>query len=113
MRPGSQSRKFTNILDTVNICYFAWKSNKCRHYSISSRENYTILQVAKLFKSRIRFLPQRAGERYASALTNMNLSTKVHKKFGKLKLKDYIQNFLKKTSKKPVKSLFTNLIKYI
>ena len=101
VRPGSQSRKFTNILDTVNICYFAWKSNKCRHYSISSRENYTILQVAKLFKSRIRFLPQRAGERYASALTNMNLSTKVHKKFGKLKLKDYILNFLKKHQKNP------------
>ena len=99
VRPGSQSRKFTNILDTVNICYFAWRSNKCRHYSISSRENYTILQVAKMFKSRIRFLPQRAGERYASALTNMNLSTKVHKKFGKFKLKDYVQNFLKKHQK--------------
>ena len=99
VRPGSQSRKFTNILDTINICYFAWRSNKCRHYSISSRENYTILQVAKMFKSRIRFLPQRAGERYASALTNMNLSTKVHKKFGKFKLKDYVQNFLKKHQK--------------
>ena len=93
--PGSQSRKFTHIYDTVNVCYHAWKKNKCRHYSISSKNNHTILQVAKLFKSKIKFLPPRQGERYASALSNMNLSNKVHKMFGSIKLRDYVKNLVK------------------
>ena len=47
-----------------------------------------------LFKSKIKFLPSRRGERYASALTNMNLSNKVYKHFGKTDLKNYIKNFV-------------------
>ena len=47
-----------------------------------------------MFKSKIKFLPQRRGERYASALTNMNLLNKVYKKFGKIDLKDYIKQFI-------------------
>ena len=95
VRPGNQSRRFTHIDDTVEICYKAWKKNLCRHYSISHKESYTILQVAKLFGSKVKFLPKRAGERYASALTNMNLSNKVYKYFGKIRLKDYIKQFKK------------------
>jgi UDP-glucose 4-epimerase len=93
VRPGSQSRKFTHISDTVNVCYKAWKKNKCRHYSVSSKKNYTILEVAKLFGSKIKLLPARGGERYASALTNMNLSNKVYKNFGSISLKTYIEKF--------------------
>jgi len=94
VKPGSQSRRFTHINDTVNICYLAWKKNLCRHYSISNKHSFTILEVANLFKSKIKYLPRRAGERYASALTNMNLSNKVHKYFGKINLRDYIRNFI-------------------
>ena len=77
VKPGTQSRRFTHVKDSVEACFYAWKKNKCRHYSILNRENYTILQVAKMFKSKIKFLPSRPGERYASALTSMNLSNKV------------------------------------
>ena len=94
VKPGSQSRRFTHINDTVEICLRAWKKNMCRHYSISNKESYTILEVAKLFKKKIKYLPKRAGERYASALTNMNLSNKVYKHFGKIKLKDYVKKFI-------------------
>ena len=94
VKPGSQSRRFTHINDTVEICFRAWKKNMCRHYSISNKESYTILEVAKLFNRKIKYLPKRAGERYASALTNMNLSNKVYKHFGKIKLKDYIKKFI-------------------
>ena len=90
VRPGTQTRRFTHIDDTVNVCYLAWKKNKCRHYSISHRKSYSILSVARMFKSKIKFLPRRKGERYASALTNMVLSNKVHRNFGKLSLKKYI-----------------------
>ncbi len=96
VRPGTQSRRFTHIQDTIQICFEAWKENKCRHYSISHRESYSIIQVAKMFKSKIKLLPKRKGERYASALTGMNLTNKVHKKFGKLSLPSYIDEFLKK-----------------
>ena len=95
VHPGTQTRRFTHINDTVNICFEAWKKNKCFHYSISNKKAYSILQVARLFKSKIRFLPSRKGERYASALTNMSLTNKVHKKFGKIQLKDYIASFIK------------------
>ncbi len=99
VKPGYQSRRFTHIKDTIEICYKAWKLNRCKYYSISNKESYSILQVAKLFKSKIKFLPHRKGERYASALTNMSLSNKVIKNFGKIKLKFYIKEFLKNNKK--------------
>ena len=95
VKPGSQSRRFTHIEDTVNACYYAWKKNNCSHYSISNKKNYTILQVAKMFGKKIKMLPPRRGERYASALTNINLSNKVFKLFGKVNLQDYINNVVK------------------
>jgi len=95
VKPGSQSRRFTHISDTVNVCYLAWKKDKCRHYSISSKESYTILEVAKMFNSKFKLLPARRGERFASALTSMNLSNKVYKIFGKTSLKKYINNIVK------------------
>tara|TARA_B110000196_G_scaffold239872_1_gene208309 strand:+ start:689 stop:1573 length:885 start_codon:yes stop_codon:yes gene_type:complete len=91
VKPGTQSRRFTHIFDTVEICYNAWKKNLCRHYSISNHKNYSILAVAKMFSKNIKFLPKRPGERYVSVLTNKNLSNKVYKHFGKINLKKYIR----------------------
>jgi len=96
VKPGTQSRKFTHIDDTVNVCFYAWKKNKCRHYSISNKKSLTILQVARMFKAKVKFLPPRPGERYASALTNMNLSNKVYKLIGKIDLEEYIKKVIKK-----------------
>ncbi len=95
VKPGSQTRRFTHISDTVNVCFNAWKNNKCAHYSISHRQSYSIIEVAKMFKCKIKYLPPRLGERYASALTNMSLNNKVIKKFGIISLKDYISSFIK------------------
>ena len=96
VRPGTQSRRFTHIDDTINVCYLAWKKNLCRHYSISNKKSYSILEVAKLFDTKIKYLPKRAGERYVSALTNKNLSNKIYKYFGKISLKKYIEESVKK-----------------
>ena len=95
VKPGTQTRRFTHINDTVEACYYAWKKNKCRHYSISNRKSYSIIQVAEMFNSKIKFLPSRAGERYASALTDMNLSNKVYQLFGTIQLENYIKNTIK------------------
>ena len=96
VKPGTQSRRFTHIDDTVEICYYAWKKNLCRHYSIANKKSYSILEVARMFNSKIKFLPKRLGERYASALINKNLSNKMYKFFGKINLKDYVNNFVLK-----------------
>ena len=94
VRPGTQTRRFTHIDDTVNVCYLAWKKNLCRHYSIASKKSYSILEVAKMFNTKIKYLPKRLGERYASALTNRNLSNNIFRFYGKKKLKDYIDTII-------------------
>ena len=99
VRPGSQERRFTHIKDTISICFEAWKKNKCKYYSISNKKSFSILDVAKLFDTKINFLAPRKGERFASALSNMSLSNKVHKNFGKINLKDYIEEFIKNSEK--------------
>ena len=101
VRPGSQSRRFTHVFDTIEACYFAWRKNMCQHYSVAHKKSYTISEVAKMFNSKVKFLPSRKGERYASALTSMNLSNKVYKIFGKINLKDYIINIAKNSQKRP------------
>ena len=98
VKPGTQSRRFTHINDTVEICYIAWKKNLCRHYSISNKYSYSIIEVAKMFSNKIKFLKPRLGERYASALTDMNLSNKVYKYYGKIRLINYIKDFLKENT---------------
>ena len=99
VKPGTQSRRFTHIKDTIKICFLAWKKNNCKFYSISNKKSFTINQLAKLFNCKIRYLPFRKGERYASALSNLSLSNKIHKYFGKINLKDYVHNFCKNVRK--------------
>jgi UDP-glucose 4-epimerase len=94
VRPGTQARRFTHVLDTTKACIFAWKKNKCKHYSVANKKSYSIIELAKLFKSKIRYLPKRAGERFSSALTNMNLNNSIIRLPAGIKLKDYISNFL-------------------
>ena len=96
VRPGTQTRKFTHVNDTVKVCYEAWRLNKNRHYSIASKKSYSILELAKLFKSKIRFLPERPGERYLSSHNSKNLDNKIFKRIGNYSLEDYIKKFLKK-----------------
>ena len=94
VRPGTQQRRFTHVLDTVKACISAWRKNKCKHYSIVSNQSYNIIELAKMFKSKIRYLPKREGERFASALTEMNLNNKIIRLSAKIKLRDYIKYFL-------------------
>ena len=94
VRPGTQIRRFTHVYDTIKACISAWKKNKCKHYSIASRRSFSIIELAKLFKSKIKYLPMRKGERFASALTKMNLNNKIIRLSAKIMLKDYVNDFL-------------------
>ena len=95
VRPGSQTRRFTHVIDTVEVCYDAFKANNCTYYSITNKKTFSILDVAKMFKSKIIFLKPRLGERYASALTKITYKNRIIQKYGKLQLKDYISSFIK------------------
>ena len=95
VKPGSQTRRFTHVYDTVNVCYEAWKNNKCAHYSMTHKQSFSVKEVAKMFNSPIIMVKPRSGERYASALTNMSLNNKVIRRYGKINLKDYITSFIK------------------
>jgi UDP-glucose 4-epimerase len=94
VRPGTQLRRFTHVSDTIKSCLFAWKKNRCKHYSIASKQSFSIIELAKLFKSPIVYLPMRKGERFASALTKMNLNNKIERLSAKISLKEYVNNFL-------------------
>ena len=94
VRPGTQVRRFTHVYDTVNACIFAWRENKCKHYSVASKQSFSIIELAKLFTNKIKYLPKRAGERYASTLTKMNLNNKIISLSAKIRLTNYINNFL-------------------
>ena len=95
VRPGTQTRRFTHILDTIKVCYQAWVANRCAYYSISNKKTYSILDVAKMFKHKIKFIPKRQGERYASALTDKAYNNNIIRHYGKINLKDYITSFIK------------------
>ena len=95
VKPGTQTRRFTHIDDTINTCIEAWKRNKCLHYSISHKKSYSIKDLAKMFKTKITYLKPRSGERYASALTKISNNRKIINKYGKIDLKDYVTSFIK------------------
>jgi len=99
VKPGTQSRRFTHINDTIDTCIEAWKKNNNRHYSISSRKSYSIIQVANMFGGKKKYLPRRKGERNESALRDENLSNQLIKRFGKIELKNYIYDFVQKLKK--------------
>ena len=95
VRPGTQTRRFTHIDDTINTCIEAWKKNKCLHYSISHKKSYSIKDLAKMFNTKTTYLKPRLGERYASALTNISNNQSIINKYGKIDLKDYVTSFIK------------------
>ena len=95
VKPGTQTRRFTHINDTVNICIEAWKKNKCLHYGISYKKSYSIQDLAKMFKTKIIYLKPRSGERFASALTKISNNRNIINKYGKIDLKDYVTSFIK------------------
>jgi UDP-glucose 4-epimerase len=94
VKPGSQTRRFTHVKDTVDACLLAWKKNKKAHYIIASPQSYSINQLAKMFNYKIKYLPKREGERFSSSLIRINLNNKLIRLKAKIKLKDYIKSFL-------------------
>ena len=58
VKPGTQSRTFTHIYDTVNACLYIWKKNLNRSYSISSNKSYKLIQIAKFFGCKFKYIKE-------------------------------------------------------
>lgn len=93
VRPGTQTRKFTHIFDTVKACHNAWMKNLNRHYSISSNKEISILNLAKYFGGKFKMIPNRRGERFKSSIVNKVRNKKVYNLKSNIDLKKYIDNF--------------------
>ena len=95
VKPGSQKRDFTHISDIIKGCYLAFTKGKQSEYMLCSKKQYTILQIAKMFQTNIKFLPRRDGERFGASILNNNALNHLGYK-PKIDIKDYISNFIKK-----------------
>ncbi len=95
VRPGSQKRDFTHIDDIIRGCYLAWKKGKQNEYMLGTKKQYSILQIAKMFKTKIKYLPPRNGERFGTSIPNNNAFNHLGYK-PKIDIKEYIQNFIGK-----------------
>jgi UDP-glucose 4-epimerase len=91
--PGTQTRNFTHVKDTVEACYSAWKNNKNKHYSIYSSKSYSINNIASCFSNKIKYLKERKGERFQSKVLKSIRGYKIINLKSKLDLKDYISNY--------------------
>ncbi len=95
VKPGTQRRDFTHIDDIVEGCYLAWKKGRQNHYMLGTQKTYSIIQIAKMFKSKIKYLPKRPGERFGSTILNNN-AKKILGYFAKKDIKDYISDLVEK-----------------
>ena len=95
VRPGTQKRNFTHISDIVTGCYLAMIKGKQNEYMLSSNKSYSIINIAKMFKTQYRFLKSRPGERFGSTILNTN-SKKILGFKAKKDIKIYIDDFINK-----------------
>ena len=92
-KPGNQKRIFTHIDETVKGCFHVWKENKNRHYALSGNTQHTILQIAKFFKHKIKFINKRLGERKKSTKPKMIGSIKINFIKCNKSIREYINEF--------------------
>ena len=66
--PGSQRRNFTYIDDVISGIELVGKSGAGDGYGIGCDEEFSILEIAKMFNTEIDFLPHRVGNRKGASL---------------------------------------------
>ena len=72
VKPGTQKRDFTHINDIVIGCYLAMIKGKQNEYMLCTNKSYSILDIAKMFKTKFKFIKSRPGDRFLSTTINNN-----------------------------------------
>lgn len=94
--PGTQTRRFTHVADTVDACYNVWIKKKNSHYAVVNKSSISIIKLAKLFSDKIKFVPSRPGERFKSKVLNSIRGKKIHNIITKDRLKEFVDEFKKR-----------------
>jgi len=95
VKPGLQRRDFTHVDDIVRGCYLAWTKGKQNEYMLCTNKLYSILQIAKMFRSKFKFLKSRPGDRFGSIKPNNNAKN-VLGFTTKKNIESYIKDFVSK-----------------
>lgn len=89
-RPGTQTRAFTHVIDTVAGIILAGQKGKNDEYGICAKETHSILGVAKMFGPKIKMSPQTKTSRTSEAVDSKKIKTLGWKQ--KYTLKKYIED---------------------
>jgi UDP-glucose 4-epimerase len=95
VKPGSQRRDFTHVDEIVRGCYLAWTKGKQNEYMLCTNKSYSILEIAKMFGSKFKFLKSRPGDRFGSIISNNN-AKKILGFTTQKDIKNYIKDFVSK-----------------
>ena len=95
VKPGTQKRDFTHVEDIANGTYLAATKSLNSEFHLGSGKNYSIIEVAKMFKSKYKLVSERPGERFYS-LSKSNKAKKHLNYKIKNDLKSYISDFINK-----------------
>lgn len=99
--PGNQLRDFTHISDIVEGTFLAYKKNLGKEYLLGTGKLHSIIEISKFFKHKIKLIPKRKGERLSSVFIGKNNTAFRYLKYRpKVKIEDYINEFIKKNKKK-------------
>ncbi len=66
--PGTQARIFTHVDDIVKGLILVGEKGEGDGYGLGAEEEYSILDIAKMFGGKIEMLPPRAGNRMSSTI---------------------------------------------
>src|SRR3989344_221934 len=91
--PGTQTRIFTNVDDIVRGLILVGEKGMGDGYGLGAEEEYSILDIAKLFGGEIEMLPERAGNRMTSSIDLSRSQGELGWKAEK-SIKEYINGFL-------------------
>tara|TARA_B100000989_G_scaffold294698_1_gene274283 strand:- start:396 stop:1265 length:870 start_codon:yes stop_codon:yes gene_type:complete len=95
VKPGTQKRDFTHVDDIANGTFLAATKSLNSEFHLGSGKNYSIIEVAKMFRSKYKLVSERPGERFYS-LSKSNKAKKHLNYRIKNDLKSYISNFINK-----------------
>ena len=92
-KPGTQKRDFTHINDIIDGTYSAAIKTNNLEFHLGSGKEYSIIQVAKMFKTKILIKKEKPGERF-EGLCDYSNAKKILGYNPKHDLKKYINNFI-------------------
>ena len=95
VKPGTQRRDFTHIDDIVRGCYLAWKRGRQNEYMLGTKKSYSVNQIARMFKTKVKFIKSRPGERFGATMLNDN-AKKILGYKANIDIKDYISDLINK-----------------